>query len=89
MAHRIERNETIYYRADRQCSDGRFVCATGITDEEAERKAALEQEKLEYYLSLPKTEKLKVLLSKELHDTPHREATKLIGELLLEVLEDK
>lgn len=74
-----------YWRADLQCSDGRFVCGQGITAEEAEAAAKRRWRTVEDYLKLPPRAKLAVLLQDDSWgSTIMEEAVRLLAQIVLE-----
>lgn len=74
-----------YWRADMQCSDGRFVCGQGTTAEEAEAAAKRRWQTVEDYLKLPPRSRLRVLLQDDSWgSTIMEEAIRLIAQIVLE-----
>lgn len=74
-----------YWRANLQCSDGRFVCGQGVTAEEAEKAARRRQQTVEDYLKLPPRSRLSVLLQDDSWgSTIMEEAIRLIALIVLE-----
>jgi hypothetical protein len=79
-----ENSRANYWRADRICDDGRFVCATGITQVEAEVAANIKMVEINTYLKRPSKEKLRVLLDQSsLGSTTQEEAIRLLADIVL------
>jgi len=53
-----------YWRQFLFCSDGRVVCGTGLTEEEATRKANEQRIKRETFLKSPARQRIKDIISK-------------------------
>lgn len=72
-----------YWREFRECTDGESVMGRGVTPEEAEAKAKENFLAHEAMLTLPKAERLRLLVKGELLDTDQRAAIRLLAELIL------
>lgn len=71
-----------YWREFLTCSDGRVVCAQGLTPQQAEKEAKECLESREAYLRLSPKERLRILAEGNLLSTDMAEALRLLIQLI-------
>lgn len=72
-----------YWQCSLTCSDGSVKIGNGGTEDDAIIRATLSKQEHEKYLALPDIDKLKALISGEFSGYHQREATRILGKLVI------